>query len=410
MRANVAKRVAVKEDGAHSSVVGGSTAKLRRKCPKSIDEERHYPRETSIFADTGTALHKVMEEALRDCLTFPEVLANYDGVVIRESEMQFDVDLTADLLHAKIKPALEYFDEQVPITARHWLERKMHLTAYIPEGKGTGDVVFDDTKHSGRAGVLDWKFGDGWIVEAEDNDQGRFYICAAILSGYLPDNLPEYEFHIFQPAAKLEPHQYGKKAVYKADDLWDFLDDLTDAIDLWRSGNAKHNPGDHCAMCKGKLGCPAYRQLLTTAVATDIPSMTTADLAKHLDTVPGILSWVKDLQAAAFRNAQAGLTVPGWTLEPALGNHTWKDEKSAANALGRLGLSDKERTKKSVISAPQALEALRKLGVPEREFERFKQRHVHRLNNGERLVRAKPGAATGGALERLGNALSARGL
>jgi hypothetical protein len=404
------------QDGEHSTLVGGSTAKLRRLCNASIQEERKVAKEpSSIFADTGSALHHVMEHATKAGTSNKNVLRDWSGVVVREKGMAHDIDLTADLLAAKVLPALDFFYATVPEDAVVYLEKKMPFVwdkragkdamAFpdIEGGFGTGDTLFWTDK---RAGGIDWKFGDFVAVTAEDNDQARFYLCCAIMNGLLPVR-DSYEFWIFQPAAGRDPSEFASVGYYSFDDLLHFAEDLHDAV----YGKPVHVTGAHCSTCKGKLVCPAYRDLLTTAVKTDVEGVDARTLAQWLDLIPSIKAWCSQVSSAALRNAQAGKDIPGYELAVAEGDRTWKDERAAWAALGRLDVPADVRTIKKTISAPQAMDWLKKNGTPEKDMERFAKRHIVRPPTGEKLVKVKDKTkAMGGAISRVAKALEARGL
>jgi hypothetical protein len=255
---------------------------------------------------------------------------------------------------------------------------------------------------------VDWKYGDGYIVEAENNDQARFYLAGAVHGGHLPKR-ESYVFWIFQPSAKLSPSKYASRAVYTRKDLERFTGDLADSIGEWRAGRAKYNAGAHCAHCKGKLGCPAYKELLTTATKVDIKGMTPAELGYWKGMRPALTAFMNEVDAAAYRNASAGRLIPGYKLEPALGDSAYVDEGAALAALGRLGVAADRRTVTKAISATQALVALEEIGTPKDVIERFAKRHIHRPNNGERLAKLKEGEPSGDAMSRLATAMKARG-
>lgn len=426
---------------AHSTVVGGSNAGLRLRCSASRVEEAKAGRSTNKWADRGTVLHHVIEEALRDDLETATIVRKWDGVSVGpDGTVQLDdivhtIDLTAELLRQKIAPAIAYFDDVVPQSAKLFLEKKIGL--YVPETTphaesdeifdagfeivdgafGTGDVIATKLKapvdEQGRPrylpGVIDWKFGDGVMVPAADNDQMRFYLVGAIMHGWLPI-VPEYVAHIFQPADSLHEDEFGSMAVYTLEDLVRFNRDLKDAI----AQPPVHVTGAHCAKCNGRLTCKAFNDLLTTAVVTDVPGMTADELAQQLRLLPAYAKFIEDIKAAALRNAQAGVDIPGYALEPALGNSDWNDAAKAERALALKGVGVHERRVVKTVSPTQALKLLKDLGTPEKEVERFKKTHIYRPNNGEKLVAVKDGDKGNGnpraAMKRLGAALAARGL
>jgi hypothetical protein len=399
---------------AHSTVVGGSTAGTRLNCNASRVEEQKAPRDTSVWADRGTALHHVVETAINEDLIDSEVLAQFNGVSIKLKDMAHTIDMTAELIRAKVFPALAYLDEVAPPGVDLQVEAKLALTGSgklitnafedVAGAFGTADIVFHD-RQTDRAGVIDWKFGDGVMVPAENNDQMRFYLTGAIMCGYLPVQ-DEYEAHIFQPAESRDPAEYGSMAVYTLDDLVRFSRDLADAI----NGPVVYNPGPHCAKCKGKLTCQAFMKMVTTAVATDVAGLSAKDLASMLKMAPAFVALAKDVAAAALRNAQQGVEIPGYALEPAQGNSAWRDADKAWAALGRLGVAADTRTVKTTISPTQAVKQLREIGTEPKQVERFVKTHVFRPDNGERLVEAKAGTEAKSAVKRLAGALAARGI
>lgn len=411
------------ELSAHSSVVGGSTAGIRLACNASRLEDQKVPRESSTYADRGTALHHVVEQAINGDLTDDEVLAQFTGVAISKTtspklkDMVHTIDLTAELLTAKVLPALAYLDEVVPRDARLDVEKHVPMTwsmnmvehrdiigmTGIVGASGTGDIFFDYAP-DGRAGVIDWKFGDGIMVSAENNDQMRFYLVLGIMNGLLPVQ-DEYEAHIFQPAESREPADYGSMAIYRLDDLVRFSRDLADAI----NGPIVYNFGEHCAKCKGKLTCPLYQSKIRSVIETDVAGLSGQELAKMLKLVPSLMAFATEVKAAALRNAQLGVEIPGYALEPALGNSAWRDEDSAWKALGRMGLAADERTVKKTVSPTAAMTMLKRIGTEVKQMERFSKTHIFRPDNGERLVEASSESEAKGAVKRLAEAMKARG-
>lgn len=408
-------RTAQTDGKAHSAVVGGSTAKLRRKCSASRIEEAKVPRETSIYADRGTALHHICEVAVNEGLDDQAVLEQFRGVAIRKDDMQFTIDITEDMIRRKVWPALAYSDQIVPPDGALYVEAKIGMQwagapsrqvdfREIPGAFGTGDQLFSDVDN-GIHGVLDFKFGEGRIIRAEDNDQGRFYLVSAIMRGLLPV-ASEYEFHIFQPADKLQPSEFASVGVYTLEDLEAFNHDLHDAI----MSDPVHTVGPHCEDCKGKIVCAAFREFVTSAqtAATDLAGVSLSELGKLYGMAKAIRAVSYQIEDAALRNARQGRVIEGYGLVPALGNSVFKDEDAADAALARKGVPAADRRISKLVSPAQALELLTAIGTPEKEIERFKATHIRRPDNGDKLAPlepgqdASPGAAYAAALKKAG--------
>jgi hypothetical protein len=377
-----------------------------------------------------------MEQAIDRNLSDSAVMKAFEGAlwadllrVPEEIEAYGSNKITRELIENKIFPALACFDDIVPKEADFWLEEKLSFAACdgspIEEGfcitqggatgSGTADVLFEVWSDSGgtalagepeeiclRAGLIDYKFGEGYIVDPEDNAQFKFYLAAAIHEGKLPI-VDEYEAWVVQPAGKLSEDRYARKAVYTFDELRDFALDLRESVD----GPRKYETGAHCKLCNGKLTCAAYKGLLSRVEKTDVAGLNAKQLAEMLELADTLTAFVKDVKETALRNARNGVKLPGYRLEPGLGDRTWQDEKSAWLALGRMGLAANDRTVKKTISAPQALAKLKKMGTPEKQLNRFEARHVHRPETAERLVKTKPGEVDGDAFSKLAKAMEA---
>jgi len=377
----------------HSSVVGGSTAALRRLCNGSIELSQGLPEEAwNAYAATGTALHAIVEQAIDQALTDEDILVQHAGAD-REG-----VRITREILLGKALPAVNWFEKEIPLSAAVHLEKSVNFNGIIEGAFGTADIVFSDPD-TGRHGIVDWKFGDNHIVSAQDNDQMRFYLAGAVHCGYLPMGAL-YEAWIFQPSAKLQQQEFASRGLYSHGDLNFFVQDLKDAIE----GERRFVTGEHCRFCRGKIRCDAYQKMLRQDVDTDVAGLTANGLSAALNRVPVIENYIKDLKAAALRNAQNGIHIPGYALVRSEGNRAWIDEDAAWAALGRLGVPAADRTVKKPISPTQAERVLKPMNLGKRA-ESFMKAHVHRPDRGETLVKSdKPSEHT---FTRLATALKA---
>ena len=153
----------------HSSVVGGSTAKRVINCPGSVKLAAQMPPQpSSKYADEGTLLHNCMAMILETgCAPMSLIGTKYN-----------DLNLTAELIEEKVLPALAALDEIDPAnTADIAVESHVDFGNFIPEAFGSTDVLM---RVGSKAVVLDWKFGSGIPVDAEENPQLMFYACAAM--------------------------------------------------------------------------------------------------------------------------------------------------------------------------------------------------------------------------------------
>ena len=153
----------------HSNIVGGSTAKRVINCPASVKLVQQMPPQAeSEHAARGTLLHNVIAELLE----FDKKPAQCLGAQYK------DQILTPELLDEKIIPALALLDEVDPEKQMEYMvETRVGFGDFLPGVFGSTDLLGRKGK---RAIVLDWKFGDGVLVDAEENPQLLFYAAAAM--------------------------------------------------------------------------------------------------------------------------------------------------------------------------------------------------------------------------------------
>jgi hypothetical protein len=142
------------------------------------------PQPSSKYADEGTLLHNIIAEVLEHDKKPTDFLGTtYESITF-----------TKALLEDKLYPALDLLNQVDP---------DCQMDIAVETRVGFGDFlsdVFGSTDLLGRIGkraiVLDWKFGDGVAVEAEENQQLMFYAAAAMRT-------PEVQW-VFEGATEIE--------------------------------------------------------------------------------------------------------------------------------------------------------------------------------------------------------------
>ena len=174
---------------AHSKIVGGSTAKRVINCPGSVALCNAAPEKpSSSYADEGTLLHNT--------------IAEYLGIGTKAfvGDQYNDAILTQDLIDDKYSVALELLNEVDPEFGMDYaVEVEVGFGDFIPDVFGSCDLL---GRLDNRAIVLDWKFGNGVIVEAQENEQLMFYAAAAMRTEkaqWAFKDVQEVELIIIQP-------------------------------------------------------------------------------------------------------------------------------------------------------------------------------------------------------------------
>ena len=327
----------------HSNIVGGSTAKRVIMCPGSVKlVQKMPPQPSSVHADRGTMLHDVISRILLD-----------QGVVIGQFKYK-DQLLTQELYDEKITPALDALDE---------IDPHGDLVYEVETRVGFGDLlpgVFGSTDLVGRIGqravVLDWKFGDGVVVDAVENAQLMFYAAAAMRTDDLKwafDGADEIECVIVQPPAV-------RRWVTTKERIKQFEHELVSAVKTALQDDAPLAQGEHCRWCAAKPICPQMTGAVDRAIKQQIINMDVDTLAKHLHTADLLEDWIKDLRALAFGLLEKGADVPGYKIVQKQARRKWTDENKAKEALLSIGLKESVVVETSIMSPAQAEKALKK--------------------------------------------------
>ena len=336
----------------HSNIVGGSTAKRVINCPGSVAlVQKMPPKPSNKYADEGTLLHNVMAE-----LIMGEEPPDYYLGTRYEDQI-----LTPELVEEKIWPALRALDIIDP-------EQKMEIEAETRVG--FGDLlpgVFGSTDLIGRLGnravVLDWKFGDGVMVEVEENPQLMFYAAAAMRTPdaqWAFDGVTEIECVIVQPPEI-------RRWVTTPARIAQFEKELVSAVKQAEQPDAKLAVGDHCRWCAAKPVCPKMTGAADRALKVQIEALPAAQISTYLKNADMLEDWIKDLRSLALQMLESGAKLPEYKLVAKRAIRSWSDEEKAKIALFAYGLTESEVMETSVVSPAKAEKALkkRKIGLPE---------------------------------------------
>lgn len=309
---------------AHSRIVGGSTAKRVIACPGSVAlVDKMPPKPSSKYADEGTLLHDVIAKILESDTAKPE---DFLG-------MQYnDITLTEDLIERKLAPALASFDALCGTEGMEYaVESVVDFGSFLPDVFGSADVL---GRIGDRAFVVDWKFGDGVPVSAEENYQLMFYGAAAMRTPKLEwvfKDCADVELVIIQP-----PHT--RRWVTSVERIKQFESELFAAVNVALKPDAPLAAGDHCRWCAAKPLCPVMTGALDRVRKEQIDLMPVDQIANYLNQLPMLENFIKELQQLAHGLLEEGKTIPGWKLVNKRATRQWVDEDKAHDWLTEQGI------------------------------------------------------------------------
>ena len=220
--------------------------------------------------------------------------------------------------------------------------------------------VFGSTVFVGRIGdraiVLDWKFGAGVAVTAEENEQLMFYAAAAMRTDALAwafDGATEIECIIVQPPMI-------RRWVTTPERIKEFEQTLVQAVKQAQQPDAKLAAGEHCRWCAAKPVCPKMTGAVDRALMVQLKEIDVDTLGRYLKNADLLEDWIKDLRGLALQLLEKDLPVPGYKLVNKQARRKWTDESAAKQALLDMGLKESVVVETSVMSPAQAEKALKK--------------------------------------------------
>jgi len=327
----------------HSNIVGGSTAKRVINCPASVALcAKMPPKPSNEHADRGTLLHNVIAELLE----FDKKPEQCIGATYK------DQVLTQELIDEKIIPALAALDEIDPDKRMEYMvETRVGFGDFLPDVFGSTDLL---GRRDNRAFVIDWKFGDGVVVDAVENPQLLFYAAAAMrtkAAKWVFEGADEIECIIVQPPMI-------RRWVTTFERVREFEQELLYAVRLSSWPEPPMQTGDHCRWCTAKPICPQMTGAVERALKLQLVNLPAEQISQQLQQADAIEDYLRDLRALAFQMLENGHPVPGYKLVAKRATRQWVDEAKIEAWVDANNIKDAYEPVK--IKSPAQLEKVLK--------------------------------------------------
>lgn len=314
------------------AILSASGAHRWLNCTPSARLEEPLPDTSSIYAQEGTLAHDLGELELKRLLMkidqseYKKQLKAIQSHELYSAEMMGYIDQFATYVMEQYMEAKERSPDAVI-----FLEQRLDFSRWVPEGFGTGDCTIISDK---VMEIIDFKYGKGVEVEAEDNVQMMLYALGALDTyGYIYD-IDTVRMTIHQPRIdNVSSWEMG------ADELLQWADEVLrpKAETAW-AGEGEPIPGDWCRFCKVKNRCKA-RAEAAMSVPSDFdykdPNLLTVDeIAEILHEVDAIEAWAKDIRDYALVQARDnGVKFKGWKLVEGRSIRRYSDPEQVEKVL-----------------------------------------------------------------------------
>ena len=156
--------------GKHA-LLSASSSHRWLNCPPSARLCESYEDKGSDYAAEGTSAHMLCEYKLKAALGIRAKDPTADLTYYNE-EMEDCANGYAAFILEIVETAKQTCADPVVL-----IEQRLDFSKYVEGGFGTGDclVIADGTLH-----IVDYKHGQGVLVEAEDNPQMKLYALGAL--------------------------------------------------------------------------------------------------------------------------------------------------------------------------------------------------------------------------------------
>lgn len=319
--------------GAHA-LLSASSAYRWMACPPSARLEEGFPDSQSEYAAEGSHAHAVAELMLTKLFTpmkpsvFKKRLAELEASQYHSPAVMEHVKVYTDFI-SECYNGLE--------TPTILMEERVDFSDYVPEGFGTCDCILIG---NGVMQVVDFKYGSGVPVSAENNAQMRLYALGALAAYDMVYDISTVNMTIVQPRLdSISTHEVFKESLYNwADEI------LKPAAELAHTGGGDFTAGDHCRFCRAKVKCRARAEANLAATRYDFekPALLADDeIADILTIADQLKAWADDIEAYALEQARDhGKSWPGWKLVEGRSNRKYIDADAVANKLLASGIQE----------------------------------------------------------------------
>ncbi len=318
------------------AVLSASGASRWLACTPSARLEEQFPDSTSEYAKEGTLAHEVCELKVRKNLIeqMPTRIYNTKLKKLKENELwQDEMDKFTDAY-------LEYIQKLVhsySCSPAVMVEKKVDFSQYVPEGFGTADciVIAEGTMH-----IIDFKYGKGVAVSAENNPQMKLYALGAYLEYSMLYPIEKIKMAIVQP--RLE-NEASESEIFVAE-LMDWAENVVKPLaEKAYKGEGTYIAGNHCRFCRAKATCRERARMNLEASKFEMRAgalLSDTEVGEALKMAQDLAKWAEDLKEYALTESLKGKIIPGWKAVEGRSVRAFKDTDLAIKTIVDSGIDE----------------------------------------------------------------------
>lgn len=326
------------------AILSASGAHRWMNCLPSARLELEFDNTGSEAAREGTAAHALCEHKLKKALKMrsKRPISDYDS-----DEMEECSDAYVDFVMEQYAAVRQNCKDPVIL-----IEQKLDFSCYVPDGFGTGDcLIIGD----GKLHIIDFKYGMGVLVDAEENPQMMLYALGALGIYDMLYDIEEVSMSIFQPR-----RENVSTYTMTADALREWGDTvLKPKAEMAYKGEGEYYPGEWCTFCRAAVKCRARAEEKLRLAQTEFrmpPLLTDAEIEDILTVIPDLTKWANEITAYATDAAvNHGKVWSGFKIVEGRSVRKYKDEEQVAEAAKAAGYKDIYRQSLITLTEMQKL-------------------------------------------------------
>ena len=311
------------------ALLSPSSAHRWMNCTPSAMLEAEFENKSSQAAEEGTAAHAFCEHKLKKALRTrsKRPVSDYDS-----DEMQEHTDAYVEFVLEQLEIAKQTCKDPIIL-----IEQKVDFSDYVPDGFGTADclIVSDDKLH-----IIDFKYGLGVLVEAEENPQMKCYALGALAIYDSLYDITEVSMSIFQPRRE----NVSTWTVPVGDIRTWAEEELKPKAEMAIRGEGTFCAGEWCQFCRAAVKCRARAEEKLKIAQEEFklpPLLTDDEIEELLPILPDITKWANDIAAYALESAvHHGKEWNGYKVVEGRSNRKYSDEDAVAKAAKEHGYTD----------------------------------------------------------------------
>ncbi len=314
-------------------------------CPPSARLCENYEDKGSDYAAEGTDAHELCEFMLRKALGM-EATDPTENLTWFNEEMLDCANNYATYVLEQVEAAKQTCADPVVL-----VEQRVDFSRWVESGFGTADcIIIAD----GTLQIIDYKYGRGVLVSAEENPQMQCYALGALSMFDGIYDIDSVRMTIYQVRRdNVSTYELSKDELYRwADEL------LKPTADLAFAGDGNFLCGEWCGFCKAKHDCRARADANMQLARYDFkrpPLLTDEEVEEILSKVEDLVAWAEDIKNYALQQAIRGKEWNGWKLVEGRSNRKYTNEVAVAGAVTNAGFDPYERKVLGVTAMQQLL-------------------------------------------------------